>query len=311
MTAASAARFFDVLGLGCTAVDDLVYIDSFPEPDSKRQVRRRARGFGGLTGTALVAAARAGVRAAFAGCLGPDEPSRLVAEHLASEGIDVSHAPRVPEGRVVHSTIVVGEATGSRNIFFQADGQLGAHDSLPAEEIIRGSAVLFIDHYGMAGNRRACRLARESGRAVVADFEGAPEPLFAEVLALVDHLILSEEFAGSLAGVSDPATAAVKLGRGRTGVTVVTCGAQGCWSARAGTGMGEAARHHPAFRVQAANTTGCGDVFHGAYAAALARGLDLETRLRYAAAAAALKARDGEVPRDAETARFLATQPTP
>ncbi len=293
-----------MLGLGCTAVDDLVYIDSFPEPDSKRQVRRRARGFGGLTGTALVAAARAGVRAAFAGCLGPDEPSRLVAEHLASEGIDVSHAPQLPDGRVVHSTIIVGESTGSRNIFFQADGRLGAHDTLPAENIIRASSVLFIDHYGMPGNLRACQLARDAGRAVVADFEGAPEPLFQEVLALVDHLIVSEEFACPLAGVGDPAVAAVRLGRGRTGVTVVTCGAQGCWSAAAGTH--ETARHHPAFRVQAVNTTGCGDVFHGAYAAALARGLGLEERLRYAAAAAALKARDGEVPRDSDTVRFLA-----
>lgn len=302
---------FEVLGLGCTAVDDLVYIDSFPEPDSKRQVRRRARGFGGLTGTALVAAARAGVRTAFAGCLGPDEPSRLVAEHLASEGIDVSHAPRVADGRVVHSTIVVGEATGSRNIFFQADGRLGAHETLPSEELIRGSAVLFIDHYGMPGNRRACRIARAAGRAVVADFEGTPEPFFTEVLALVDHLILSEDFACSLVGVGDPAAAAVALGRGRTGVTIVTCGAQGCWSAAAGTGATEAARRHPAFRVQAVNTTGCGDVFHGAYAAALARGLGLDARLRYAAAAAALKAREGEVPRDAETARFLAEQSAP
>lgn len=296
-------RLFDVLGLGCTAVDDLLYVDAYPGPDRKSQVRRRIRGFGGLTGTALVAASRAGTRCGFAGCLGPDESSALVAANFAREDIDVTHAPRIPEGRVVHSTIVVGEDCGSRNIFFQADGLLGAHDTLPAEEIIRRSAVLFIDHYGMAGNLRACRIARAAGHAVVADFEGAPEPFFAQVLQLVDHLILSEEIARELTGAPDAASAAIGLGRGREGVTLVTCGARGCWSAQAGK---EArATHHPAFAVQAVNTTGCGDVFHGAYAAALAKGLLLADRIRYASAAAALKALRGEVPRHADTEQFL------
>ncbi len=49
-------------------------------------------------------------------------------------------------------------------------------------------------------------------------------------------------------------------------------------------------RHQPAFPVEVVDTTGCGDVFHGAYASALAEGLDLPVRVRLAAAAAALKA---------------------
>ena len=55
---------WDVLGLGCVAVDDLLYVPSFPEPDSKMRVRRRERQGGGLTGNALVAAARLGGRCA-------------------------------------------------------------------------------------------------------------------------------------------------------------------------------------------------------------------------------------------------------
>ena len=53
---------------------------------------------------------------------------------------------------------------------------------------------------------------------------------------------------------------------------------------------GQAVKHQPAFKVKAVDTTGCGDVFHGAYASALARGLELEERIRIASAAAALKA---------------------
>jgi sulfofructose kinase len=67
----------------------------------------------------------------------------------------------------------------------------------------------------------------------------------------------------------------------------LTCGAEGCWFLERGS---SAVRHLPAFRVNAVDTTGCGDVFHGAYAAALARGLEVRECLRFATAAAALKA---------------------
>jgi sugar/nucleoside kinase (ribokinase family) len=53
--------------------------------------------------------------------------------------------------------------------------------------------------------------------------------------------------------------------------------------------MGRVA-HQPAFPVAVVDTTGCGDVFHGAYAAGLVRGLGVMERVRLAAAAAALKA---------------------
>jgi sulfofructose kinase len=69
-------------------------------------------------------------------------------------------------------------------------------------------------------------------------------------------------------------------------VVVVTCGEEGCWY----TSDGIAVRHLPAFAVETVDPTGCGDVFHGAYAALLARGIPLEERLRAASAAAALKA---------------------
>ncbi|MCX6902031.1 MAG: PfkB family carbohydrate kinase, partial [Verrucomicrobia bacterium] len=101
------ATHFDVLGIGCAAVDDLVYVPSFPPADQKVRVERSARRCGGLTGAALVTAARLGARCGYAGCLGPDEYSRHVAEDFAREGVNIAHAPRLAEARVVHSTIVV------------------------------------------------------------------------------------------------------------------------------------------------------------------------------------------------------------
>ena len=87
---------------------------------------------------------------------------------------------------------------------------------------------------------------------------------------------------------------------------VITCGGQGC----RGLGMGyDIPFAQPAFPVEAVDTTGCGDVFHGAYAAALARGLPLAECLEFASAAAALKAtrRGGQAgcPTREEIAAFL------
>jgi sulfofructose kinase len=294
---------FDVLGLGCTAVDDVICVPSFPAADQKARVERSFRRSGGLTGAALVAAARLGARAAYAGWLGTDEFSRYIEEDFQREGVNVSRAPRSPKACVVRSTIVVGMASGSRNIFYEVKGLLGAHDCLPRAEVIRASKVLFIDHYGMRGNLRAIRIARAAGVAVVADFEDDAVPLFQEVFAKVDHLILSEGFALRITRESSAARAALALWRADRAAVIITCGAEGCWCVSAGSG--QKAHHYPTFRVKAADTTGCGDVFHGAYAASLARGDALSTRIRFAAAAAALKAAKKETPRLAAVNKFL------
>jgi sugar/nucleoside kinase (ribokinase family) len=173
---------------------------------------------------------------------------------------------------------------------------------LPAAEIIRNAKVLFIDHYGMEGNLRAARAARRVGAAVVADFEDHEVPLFKEVLKEVNHLILSEELALRLARKRSAAEAASTLWQPSRSAVIVTCGANGCWSVSEGR---REPHHHPAFKVKAVDTTGCGDVFHGAYAAALARGVPLEARIRFAAAAAALKASQSNIPRLAAVADFM------
>jgi len=105
----------DVLGLGSASVDEILYVRSYPVPDTKTRVVRWERRCGGLTGTALVTAARLGASCGYAGRLGLDENSRLVEENFAREQIDTSHAPRAEENSVVTATIVVALDSGARN----------------------------------------------------------------------------------------------------------------------------------------------------------------------------------------------------
>ncbi len=274
---------FDVLGLGAVAVDEILHVDQYPPPDAKARVRRREQRCGGLAATALVAAARLGCGCAYAGVLGTDEASDFAARCLKQEGIDLSQARRRPEARVIRSAIVVG--AGTRNIFFDLNGVVGAAADWPPEELIRNTRVLLVDFIGMEGMIRAARIARGAGVPVVADLEDDSAPGFSQLLNLADHLVLSHEFALGFTGTREPAQAAEKLWRADRAVVAITCGSAGCW-----VFTGREAVHYPAFSVEAVDTTGCGDVFHGVYAAGLAQGMDLEARIRFASAAAALKA---------------------
>ena len=278
----------DILGLGAVAVDDLIYVAAYPPADAKVSVLRSERHCGGLTATALVAAARLGSRCAYAGVLGQDELSAFAIGRMRAEGINLEWLVERPEARPIHSLIVVDENRQTRNIFADSKGFMGADDHWPGADVIQSARVLLVDHFGMPGMIRAARLAGEAGIPVVGDFEKESEPPFRELLARVDHVIVSGPFAQKFTGKSDPAAAAKALWTKGRNVVVVTCGVEGCWYLCAD--QPHVIYHQKAFSVQAVDTTGCGDVFHGAYAAELARGNGLADRIRFASAAAALKA---------------------
>jgi sugar/nucleoside kinase (ribokinase family) len=276
----------DILGLGAVTTDQLLYVASFPGPDAKSPVLRTETQCGGLTATALVAAARLGARCAYAGQLGPDDASRFVRETFVREGVDVQHVVDNADARAIRSVIVVGMDNGSRNIFPYIPGQTGAHATLPAADVVRSARVLLVDHFGVEGMLRAVKLAREAGRAVVSDIERIETPAVHTLLGYVDHVVMSAESALPLTGSGDAASAARALWQPGRAAVVITSGAQGAYFTDDGTTV----LHQPAYAVNVVDTTGCGDVFHGAYCALLAEKHPLAERVRLASAAAALKA---------------------
>ncbi len=279
--------FWDVLGFGAVAVDDLLYLDAFPEPGSKVQVQGARREGGGLAGTALVAAARLGARAAYAGVLGDDELSRFTLAELEQEGVDCSLVLRQPNARPHHSVILVDRSTGSRTVLSSRVGVVPPPAEMASIETIAACRVLFVDHTVAAFASKAVPLARQLGIPVVADLERVTPEVLA-LLPLVDHLVVGERFAAQVTGECAPAAMVERLLVPGRAAVVVTAGERGCWYAGEGTG-GEV-RHQPALRVQVVDTTGCGDVFHGAYAAMLARGEPLARAVAVATVAAGLKA---------------------
>jgi sugar/nucleoside kinase (ribokinase family) len=296
---------WDLLGFGAVAVDDLLYVEHYPPPDSKMPVQRWERQGGGLTGTALVAAARLGAKAAYAGILGDDDLSLYTLHELEKEGVDCGPVLRRRGARPFHSIVIVDLSTAQRSILYTAEGVQERQPEEMTEDLIARCRVLFVDHIGVAGGLRAVELAHRHGIPVVADFERAGHPLLPALMRQVDHLILGLRFASLITGESEPPAIVRALASPERACCVVTAGERGCWYAERG---GEV-RHFPAFRVSVVDTTGCGDVFHGAYAASLARGEGVDTAIRVATAAAALKATQAGgragIPSRATVDRFL------
>lgn len=277
-------KLWDILAFGAVAVDDLLYVDGYPEAGSKIAVAQRRRDGGGLAGTALCAASKLGARTAWAGVLGEDELSLFSLCDLRRYGVDCTQILLNEAARPHYSVIIVNRHSGARTILALHDGVQEFPSAAVTEEFIASCQLLFVDHHGIETAVKAAHFARRLQIPVVADIERLDEGLD-ELLPLIDHLIVSFDFARRLTGEDEPQNMARWLGENRV-CGAVTKGEQGCWFATQG-----AVSHQAAFPVPVVDTTGCGDVFHGAYAACLVRGEGIANAMRTAAACAALKAR--------------------
>jgi sugar/nucleoside kinase (ribokinase family) len=284
-------------------------VERYPASDSKAPVLEERRDGGGLAGTALVAAARLGASAAWAGHLGDDELSQFTRREFEREGVDCSLVKRTPGARPVHSTIVVERSSGKRTIMFYNAGVVPPRLEDFASAVPQGR-VLFLDSTLPDFALDATGLAHQYGIPVVIDIERIADERTMRLAHAVDHAILGVEMGRRMTGKSDPADMVRALHSSRQAACVVTAGPEGCWYATSETG--ERVLHMPAYRVHAVDTTGCGDVFHGAYAASIARGETIERAIRVATATAGLKAtrpggRSG-IPDRATVERFIREQ---
>jgi sulfofructose kinase len=181
--------------------------------------------------------------------------------------------------------VLVGK-NGQRFIAYDDDGTVGLPIDLDLD-LIRSARVLILDVYGLAAGVRAAAAAHEAGVAVVADIERATDAGVGDLFDLSDHLVLPEQVALAWTGADTPAQAVDALWRADRSAVVVTGGGEGCWYRAAADGRDSAVRHHAAPKVAVVDTTGCGDVFHGVYAAFLTRGAPVSRCITEATLAAA------------------------
>lgn len=300
-----------VVGLGMACLDILVRTRQLPSWESGASLSAMAIEGGGPVATALVAAQRLGVQTGFIGTCGSDRMGRIKLQTLVEEGVDVSHTVvrDQPEDQCV--LVLVNEDSGER-VFSGYHGwdrqPLGPED-LDRAYILAADA-LHLDGMHAAAARQAAGWMRAAGKPVMLDGSATAGPVSADMRALVktvDILICGQGFGPALSGERDLwAAGEAILGMGPR-VVVQTEGKDGCYTVTPGERF-----HTPAFEVSVIDTTGAGDVFHGAYLVGLLRGWEPRAIVQFSTAVAALKCtrlggRSG-IPTFDEALSFLSAQ---
>jgi sugar/nucleoside kinase (ribokinase family) len=295
-----------VVGLGQCSIDHVALVDGFPPFAGKVAMRGYRRLPGGQIATALLACAKLGLRTAFVSSVGDDGVAELVLAPLRAAGVEVSRVLVMSGAASQLALIVVDERSGERTVVWHRDPRLTLpRERLAREDIERGRA-LHVDAGDPDAASWAARTARAAGLPVFADVDTVG-PGVDDVLRAVDFPIVSSQFAERRFGGPDEALRGLAALGAR--FPVVTLGDRG---ALAGAPGGRLAS--PAFQVPVRDTTGAGDVFHGAFIVAVLEGAGPVRALRIANGAAAMNCRalgaQGGLPTRAELDAFLATAET-
>ena len=277
----------DVVGLGENSVDLVYRLPSWPAPgsaDAKLQVIDSRLRFGGQVTTTLCACAALGLRTAYVGAFGDDEHGRQLRATLIGRGIDLQLAT-IRELPTRHALILIDERTGERVVLWQRDpGLTMKPGDLPAD-LIADTRVLHVDAVDPDASIAAAALARRAGRHVTSDIDRADAAASA-LIAAVTIPILAEHVPAALTGEADAAAALRQLRQPHHEMLVVTQGARGALVLHRRDE--DRVDQVPGFEVTVTDSTGAGDVFRGAFIAALLRGDAPVDIVRYANAAAAV-----------------------
>jgi sulfofructose kinase len=289
----------DVLCVGATSYDVVLRVDHHPEPDEKIVADALIRCGGGPAANASVMVSRMGLKAAFAGYLGYDLFGQLHLEELHSAGVNTDLVIRGEAPTPISSILV--KPSGDRTVVNYRSTDSALHPECMDLSDIRPQVILFDGHEPEL-SLAFLNEARARGIKTLLD-AGSLNRGTALLFDKVDYPVCSERFACDFAGTSSPALAIDRL-FSHARCVVITRGGKGLIWKNAGR-EGKI----PAFPVEVVDTTGAGDVFHGAFAGSLAIGKKWQEILLYSSAAAALccsrlGARTG-IPAGAEVDKFL------
>lgn len=273
-----------IVGIGACVMDTLLTVPSYPKEDTKLRALSSRPAGGGPAATGIVAAAKLGVDAAFIGVLSDDNGGVFLKKDFERFGVSTDLVEVKSGYRSFTSVIWLSQDSASRTCVFDKGNLPPLQLNSAQTAAIENAEVLMVDGNEMDAAVEAAKIAREKGTKVLYDCGGLYEGV-ERLLAHTDIMIPSEEFAMGHTKTENAEAAARELyARYHPEIVVVTQGKQG--------GIlfdGEKLWAYPAFPVKAVDTNGSGDVFHGAFAAAVVKGYGYETCCLFASAVAALK----------------------
>ena len=295
---------YDVIGIGRAVKDFIVAVEKIPEGDNGTGALFVSAQFGGKVSTAVAAAARQGLSASMYGTIGKDAKGEMVKEDFEWHGVDTSHLYLI-EGKDTPLCIALAEASTQTRKFIgtPADVPVLIPDKLDLDYLKQARCIHLEGGYPVA--KEAAAFAKAKGILSSVDADQYHEEL-EEIEDLFDLFITSEYYAERRIPGADPIEVDRTIAKEKgCKVVITTLGSRGL----VGIADGEEFSL-PAFKgLKIIDTTGAGDVFHGAFISAYLLGYSAKEAARYASAASYIKCtrvggRAG-IPTRAQVERFL------
>lgn len=298
-----------IICLGIATLDRVWLVDELPKSGGKFRATDYLELGGGMAANAAVAAARLGGQTAYWGRAGEDTAGRTMQHELMHYGVNVAQFRLFRNARSSVSAIFVDREGERMIVNFRGAGIPDDAGWLPLEQL-EGASAAHADVRWVQGAHAYLSAARAKGIPTVLDAETADPDAFALLLPAVEHAIFSEPGLRSLNGGKEPADDGQRI------ALLERARAFGCRVAAVTRGQKETlwldetgVHRQPAFRVKVVDTTGAGDIFHGAYTLAIGEGMSVAEAMRFSSAVAGLKCtRKGGragIPTRAETNAFL------
>lgn len=280
------APAFDVVGVGLNATDTLIVVPRFPAYSGKAPFEEDILSPGGQVASAMCVCAKLGLRVKYIGTVGDDERGRIQLESLKESGINLDHVQMRKGCPNQSAYILIDRSTGERTVLWKRPACLRIEPSEITPDQIACARLLHIDGHDTPAVEHAARIAREASIPVSVDVDTIYSG-FERVLPLVDYLIASSEFPRNWTAEEDPFRA-LELIQNEYGMKLaaMTLGAHGALARIDGRYV-----YSPGFVVDCADTTGAGDVFHGAFCYAVLQAMPIEKALEFSNAMAALNCR--------------------
>ncbi|CAM5776450.1 ribokinase [Labrys miyagiensis] len=283
----SPLRPAHVVCSGASSFDSIFRMETLPTGPGKVLPLHAVEVAHGMAASAAAAAARLGGRATLFSRVGDDGVGERIIADLSEAGIDCRFVRRVPGVRSPICTVLI-DRQGERLVVPYYDPALGKDPSWLPLDLVAGADAALVDVRWPEGAAAVLKAARAAGKPAVLDADTGPQAVIGELAGLATHVVFSEPAALAFSGTATPAEALPALAGRLDGFLAITAGPEGCyWLERE---SGRIRQLRPP-KVEAVDTLAAGDVFHGAFALAVAEGASIARAIAFANAAAALKCR--------------------
>ena len=284
MSERNSLEYVEVAGLGQACVDYLGKIPAYPREDGKIELTDLQTQCGGPASTALVTLSRLGIRTAFLGSVSDDPFGIEIQKGLQEEKVDTTFLKVTPGYTSQFAFIAITKKDGARTIFWDR----GSVPHLTSKDVdlspFSHARVFHTDGLMLKASIEAAHQAKDMGMTIVMD-AGTLRQGYRELVSLVDILIASQGFGEALVGSGEPPEKALEaLAQWGPREVVITLGAKGSVGWHDGGIISQ-----DAFSVEVMDTTGAGDVYHGAYIYGLLQDWNMLECMRFASAVSALK----------------------